>query len=166
MRPDVGPQQVPQLQARAKCDLALPDPFQNAIAPLPLGNEVKILVNKVDGEIHLAAVGLQVLAKTFQRRQWNHVVGVDQIVGHSDHAIQPLYLRTGADQQRRQLVRRLARQLNEPAISYDIHKVDSIPLIDNWVAKLKPYPRDATQSHVVSERVQPAGLKTILQDLS
>src|SRR5690348_8188645 len=36
MRPDIRTQQVPEFQAIAESDLALPDPLNDAVAPAPL----------------------------------------------------------------------------------------------------------------------------------
>ena len=60
MRPDIGPQQVAKLQPRAERDLALPDPFQDAVAPLPLRDEAQVLIGQVDCQIHLAAIHFEI----------------------------------------------------------------------------------------------------------
>ena len=97
VRPNIRPQQVTQFQASAKGDLALPDPFENAIAPLPLRHEAQILVGQVDGQIHLAAIHFEVRNGTIKGGRRHHIFGVDQAVRHANHAIQAPDVGAGAN---------------------------------------------------------------------
>ena len=48
MRPQVGAEQIAQVDARAERGLALADPFQNAVAPLPVLHEGEVLIEVTD----------------------------------------------------------------------------------------------------------------------
>ena len=128
VRPNIGAQQVAQFQARAKGDLALADPFQNAVAPLPLRDEAQILVGQVDGQIHLAAIHFKVRNGTIEGGRRDHIFGVDQVVGHANHAIQASDIGAGANQERGQFVGFFPRYLYELAVSNNIHDDDLISL--------------------------------------
>ena len=128
VRPNIGPQQVAQFQARAERDFALADPFENAVAPLPLRDEAQILIGQVDGQIHLAAIHFEVRDRTIKSRRRNHVFGVDQVVGHANHAIQASDVGAGANQERGQFVGFFPRHLYELSVSNNIHGDDLISL--------------------------------------
>jgi hypothetical protein len=42
---------------RLKGNLALADPFENRIAPLPVGEQAEVFVGQVDSEVELALLG-------------------------------------------------------------------------------------------------------------
>ena len=65
-----------------------------------------------------------------------HVFGLDEVVGHADHAIQPFDIGGGAYQERWQFVGLVARNFNELSVSNYIHIHDPIYLIDDKVAYL------------------------------
>src|SRR4051812_48100085 len=53
MRPNIRAKDVPQFAVRLEGRFALTDPLNDAVAPLPVRNESKILLDEIDGEIHL-----------------------------------------------------------------------------------------------------------------
>ncbi len=71
MRPHVGMQQLAQPVGALEGDLALADPFQNGIAPLPLRAQPLVPFGQLHGEFELAV--LQHLLGGIARRQ--HVLG-------------------------------------------------------------------------------------------
>ena len=103
VRPHVGAQQVAQFQARAEGGLALADPFEDAVAPLPVAARRPVLIDQVEGEIHLAA--LRIVAREISSgSDGHHVFLLDQVVGHAHDLVEPLHVRRHAHQQRRQLM--------------------------------------------------------------
>ena len=71
-------QQLAQRTFGFEGNLALPDPFQYGVAPLPVLDETEVLFRQVDGQIHTAAVRVR-------SRHWSdHIVAVHDVFGHAD----------------------------------------------------------------------------------
>src|SRR5438874_11851846 len=92
MRPDIVVQQVAQFNARAKSDLALPDPIEDAVAPPPMLHEAQVLIDEIDGKIHLAAVHFRFGGKRIAWHIRKHVLGIDDVTRHVHDAIQAFYV--------------------------------------------------------------------------
>ena len=104
VRPQVGVEQPSQAGIRAEGDFALADPFQDGVAPLPLGNERAVLVREPDGKIQSALLA-RIL--TIDGRQ--HVFRIDNHRRVVQHFRERRPIQGRVYQQRRQFVRFVTR---------------------------------------------------------
>ena len=94
MRPDVRPQNPAQLRLMLERRLALADPLEYAVAPLPGRDEAHVLIDEVEREVHLAAADFLVRGEGVQRQGGDQILILDQVVHHIDDAIEAPHFRS------------------------------------------------------------------------